>query len=398
MRTWLASLTGIALLLGTVRADASALSRARTREGYALAYDLQFAACYAALEQAAAADPLDPAPPRAMAAVTWIEILFSQGVATFEAFTGELSQSDVARPAVPPSLTERFRIRIAQARTLAAQQLLRIDDADAQYQSGATDALAALYGATVEGRVLGSFTQGRRAVAAMERARTRDPGKHEAALVLGMSQYTVSTMSWPVRMLAKLSGLSGSREAGLALLEEAAAPGADTQSDALMLLMIVDNREGRHQDAITRLKHLQDRHAGNRLLWLNHGAAALSAGRPLEAEQALSAGMAGHPLNAAPTVLGETALWFSHRGTALVRLHRRADAIVDLQRGLSSDPRDWVRGRLHIQLGDLALETGDRPLARREYRTAIEASDRGGDREAAKDTKRKLNALGREPA
>src|SRR5437764_3965272 len=93
-------------------ATASVVSRARTREGYALAYNLQFAACYDVLADASTADPLDPAPERAIAAVTWIEILFSQGVATFEAFTGEISKTDVARPPVPPTLASRFHIAL----------------------------------------------------------------------------------------------------------------------------------------------------------------------------------------------------------------------------------------------------------------------------------------------
>lgn len=392
-RTLRAALTCVIVAVASTRADGSPLSRARTHDGYALAYDLQFAACYDKLADAVAADPEDPAPRRAIAAITWMEILFAQGVATFEAFTGEISKGDVTRPTPPPILVERFHRTIEEARSLGEQQLARGDEADADYQVGATEALSALYKATVEGRAFGAFNQGRRAVGAMERARERDRGKRETALVLGMSQYTISTMSWPVRTLARLSGLSGDREAGLALLEEAAAPGTETESDALLLLMIVDNREGRHSDALKRLAYLQRVHPRNRLLWLNHGATALAAGQPHEAEQSLSKGISGHQWDAAPAVLGEIALWFAHRGTAWARLHRDADAVADLQRGLLSDPRDWVRGRLHGQLGDLALTAGEHERARREFEVALDFSERGGDRAAVKDARQKLSAL-----
>ena len=386
-------LTCALVAVGAVRAHGSPLSRSRTQDGYALAYDLQFAACYEALADAASADPHDPAPRRAIAAVTWIEILFAQGVATFEAFTGEVSKGDVARPAAPQILAARFHRTVEEAMGLAEQQLARTDEADAHYQVGATAALFALYKATVEGRTLGAFNQGRRAVSAMERARQRDPGKRETALVLGMSQYTVSTMSWPVRALARLSGLPGDREEGLALLREAALPEAETETDALLLLMIVDNREGRHTDALQRLAYLQRSHPGNRLLRLNRGATALAAGQPHETDEVLSEGIASHDWDAPPAVLGETALWFAHRGTARARLHRSSDAVADLQRGLASDPRDWVRGRIHGQLGDLALVAGERARARREFEMALEFSERGGDRSAVKESKQKLNAL-----
>lgn len=389
-------LASAVLALPPARAEGSPASRALTQEGFALAYDLQFAASYEVLAEAAAADPRDPAPPRAIAAVTWMEALFSQGVATFEAFTGEISKSDVARPPTPQQLAERFQRNIRQAGDLAQQLLARTDDADAHYQAGATDALAALYGASVEGRTVGSLTQGRRAVNAMERARERDPQKKETALLIGMSHYAISTMSWPARTMAKLSGMSGNREKGLALLEEAASPGAETQTDALLLLMIVENREGRHADAARRLIDLQKRHPRNRLLWLNHGATSLAADEPLEADRVLTAGMAVSPPDAPPSVLGETALWYAHRGTARVQLSQTSEAAADLQQGLLSSPRDWIRGRIYAQLGELALIAGERAQARRQFEAALRSSERGGNRTAVKETKQKLNALKRD--
>ncbi len=380
-------------MLGTPLVEGSPRSRSQTRTGYALAYDLQFAASLDVFDAAVTTDQHDPAPHRAIAAITWMEILFGQGVATFEAFSGTISKADVIRPVIPALLRQRFLRAIATASTLADQQLARADGADARYQVGATAALSALYRATVEGRTLGALSQGRRAVAAMERARERDPRHRESALVLGLSQYTVSTMAWPMRVLARLGGLAGDREAALALLAEAATPGSDTESDALLLLMIIDTREDRPVDAIERLAHLQQLHPGNRLLWLNRGAAALAAHRPQDADGVLTSGMARHDLSARPAVLGERALWLAHRGTARMQLHRDREARVDLESGLLSDPRDWVRGRILAKLSELALAAGDRATARRQLEAAIEFSDRGGDRSAAKDARRALDSL-----
>jgi tetratricopeptide (TPR) repeat protein len=375
--------------------DASPQSRAQTRAGFALAYDLQFAAAYDIFAEAARADPRDPAPHRAIAAITWIEILFAQGVATFEAFTGEISKGDVRRPPAPPKIVARYRQSIDQAHGLADRQLALGPDADAHYQVGATAALSSLYRATVDGSTLGAFSEARRAVSEMERSRKQDLSKHEAALVLGMSEYTVSTMSWPVRMLARLSGLAGNRDTALVLLREAATPGAETETDALLLEMIVELREGRHHDALQHLQQLRRAHPRNRLLSLNYAVAALAATQPAVADQVLTEWMAAPDWNASPTVLGEAALWFAHRGTARARLHRTAAAITDLQRGLGESPRDWVAGRIHGQLGDVALEAGERDRARREFELALDLSARGGDGLAVKDVRQKLNALKR---
>ena len=387
----IAALTSAMFGVSASPAHGSRLSRTRTLEGYALAYELRFADCYDALAEAAVADPQDPAPPRAIAGVTWIEILFAQGVTTFEAFTGGVSSGEVARPAAPPMLAARFQHSIDEATALAERQRALADDADANYQIGATAALSALYRATVEGSLLRAFTDGRRAVSAIERARAREPRRRETGLVLGISRYTVSIMSWPVRTLARLSGLSGDREEGLSLLGEAASAGAETETDALLLLMIVDNREGRHEAALQRLARLRRLHPANRLWSLNMGATALAAGRFDQADVFLSEGITARRWISDPAILGETALWFAHRGAARARLLRSVEAIADFERSLASAPRDWVQGRIHSELGDLALAAGDRAAARRHFALAIVFAERGGDRMAEKDCKTKLS-------
>jgi hypothetical protein len=131
------------------------------------------------------------------------------------------------------------------------------------------------------------------------------------------------------------------------------------------------------------------------LLWLNQGASALAAGQPLEADRVLSRGFSTQDLAGPPVVLGETALWLAHRGTARARLQRPADAMADLQQGLASEPRDWVRGRIHRELGDLAIAAGEHARGRQEFDLAIHFSERGGDRAAAREAKQKLSALKR---
>jgi Flp pilus assembly protein TadD len=198
-----------------------------------------------------------------------------------------------------------------------------------------------------------------------------------------------------VRALARLSGLSGDRETALALLNEAATPGTETESDALLLLMIVDSREHRAADALPRLQRLQKRHPHNRLFWLNEGAAALLAGQPERADVALSRGVAVQAWTAGPAVLGESALWFAHRGTARARLDRITEAERDLATGLVSAPRDWVRGRIHAQLGRIAVAAGDLERARHQFLAAIEFSQRGGDRGTSKEANDSLDSTTR---
>ncbi len=363
-------------------AGASPASRQLTTRAFEDVYNLEFAAGYARLEEAARLDPSDPAPLRAIAAVTWMEILFSQGAATFEAFSGQASKGDVVRPVPPPALTARFKANISRALQLAEAGLARSRTADAHYQMGATAALAAIYGATVEGRTRGGLSDGRRAVKEMAAARKLDPSLRETGLVLGISEYTVSTLSLPIRWIADIAGLSGNRGHALRLLEEAASPGAETESDALLLLMIVYNREGRRADAADRLARLQARFPRNRLLALNAAATAIDAGRFDAAERQLADGVPTRDRLAPPEVTGEHAMWLYKRGAARAALGRSADAIVDLTAALGAGPRDWIRGRTHCELGKLALSRRDTAEAVRQLRLAIEFGERSGDQAA----------------
>ena len=381
--SWLRPLITAAavMLLVSTPANASPASRQRTREAFRQAYALNFDAAYKTFAEAAALDGSDPAPSRGVAAIAWIETLLTQGVGTFEAFTGQISsKADIVRPVVPAALITKFRTHLDRALLLAQTRLKASADADAHYQLGATEALSALHLATVEGRTFGSFAAARRSVKAMERARALDPTKREPALVLGMSRYTVSTMSAPVRMLAGMAGLSGGSAEGIALLEEAASPGAETETDALLVLMIVYNREGRHQHASERLAKLRSAYPSNRLIALNQAATAIEASNFERAELPLREGLALYSMQRDPQVLGEEALWYLKMGTTRAALGRTAEAEDDLNKVLTLHPREWVRGRAHLELAKMAIVRGEVEPARRHFAHALDFARRSGDR------------------
>src|SRR5688500_405371 len=373
-------------------AEASTRSRALTRQGYSEAYELNFPESTAIFAEARRADPADPAPVRAIAAVTWMQILFAQGVATFEAFQGDASGDSVQRPTADHSLTTRFLTSAQEAIRLAEQQVAATPaDADALYQLGAGTGLLALYRATVEGRTWAGFVEGRRAVRLMERVRQHQKDHREAALILGMYRYAVSILSWPTRMLASAAGMPGDRSGGIALLESAAALPAETATDASLLLFIVYNREGRHAEALRHLRQLRERHPGNRLLVLNAAAMALVTSDPAAAADTITTGLAAQPNFHEPRVLGERAMWYYIRGAARVTLNdvRAAD---DLRQALVSGPRDWIRARTHLELARLALLSGDQRQAKLE----LEAAERYGRLGADNGTVERAKQLWRE--
>jgi Flp pilus assembly protein TadD len=124
---------------------------------------------------------------------------------------------------------------------------------------------------------------------------------------------------------------------------------------------------------------LQKQYPRNRQLWYEAGATLIRAGRFEQAESILTDGIVRFEADRRERMFGEESLWRYKRGLARARLGRADTARADLQVPLSREARDWVRGRAHAELGQLALKAGDSEQARREYRLAIELADRGND-------------------
>ena len=127
------------------------------------------------------------------------------------------------------------------------------------------------------------------------------------------------------------------------------------------------------------VRELQKQYPRNRQLWYEAGATELRANRYREAEAVLDEGIRRKDSDRRERMFGEDALWHYKRGVARARLGKADLAREDLQIPLTREARDWVRGRAHAELGQLAFRAGDREQARREYRLAIELATRGND-------------------
>jgi tetratricopeptide (TPR) repeat protein len=335
-------------------------------EGYNLDHD----AALATFKAAIAADPTDPTPYRLAAASIWTTLLFEQGAITVEDYLGQ-ARANVQRAQPRADLAASFQSYLQQAETISEQRLkTHPKDADAHYQVGAAYGFAASYTATIEGRVAGSLSPARRAFSEHERALELDPTRKDAGLIVGLYRYAVSEMSIPLRLVAYIAGFGGGKERGLKLVEEAAAYPSDVQSNARFTLILLYNREQRYDDALAVIRTLQAKYPRNRLLWLEAGGTALRAGRPAEARTWLEDGLSRLARDPRPRASGEESRWHYTYGATLVALHDIEPAIRELNIALQSATRDWVRGRVHKELGKLKDLAGNRTGALDEYRQA----------------------------
>ena len=285
-------------------------------QGLEHGYSLDYPEALAAFREAIAADPEDSTNERLAAATIWMRLLFEQGAVTVDDYLGQ-ARANIPRRKPSPDLVAAFRHHLDRATTLAEQRLRRSRvDAEALFQVGAAAALQASYVATVEGRVRDSIGAARRAYNAHERCLDLDPSRADAGLTVGLYRYGISSLSLPLRLLARLAGFGSGRASGLRLVEAAAARSSDAQTNALFTLVLIYNREGRHAEAAQIVERLQRLYPRNRLLWLEAAGTALRAGRAAEALRLLDLAAAQLTWDARPRAYGEETRWRSLRDAA----------------------------------------------------------------------------------
>lgn len=370
----------LVLLLAAHTAVANQESRALRARGAELGYNLDYPEAMKVYAEAIAANPHDPAAYRARAAMVWLHIMFMRGLVTADNYLGRFAKPPASMRTPPPELTTLFHQDLDRAIALARDEVsAHPDSADAHYQLGSALGVLASYTATVGDSKFEALKAARQAYKEEERAMTLDPSRADAGLIVGTYRYMVSTLPWAFRVIAKLVGFSGGREAGLKLIEAAAAYPGENQNDARMALVLLYNREKRYGDALKVLTELERKHPRNRLLWLEAGATALRAHRPAEAERELDAGFALLAHDTRERMYGEQALWLYERGAARVALDRTREASADLDACLAATGRGWVHGRAHTELGELADLAGERSQAVAQYQTAVTLGNEDDD-------------------
>lgn len=385
----------IAALMVSVAGAPAALANPRSEALRARAsnelYNLDRERAIATYREAIAADPDDAAAHRGLAVALWMGETFRRGTMTVDSYLGGVTRSNLKLPPPTKELISQFDTATNRAIALARKKVAgNPRDADAHYQLGAAIGLRASFAATILGSMRAAFGSARDAYNAHERVLELDTKRHDAGLIVGSYRYLVAIMALPLRWVAYAAGFGGGRERGLGLVQGAADYAGENRTDARVALVLLYNRERRYDQALRELQRLRDEYPRNRLFWLETGATFLRAGRMEDADRMLTEGIRMLAADDRPRMFGEEAIWLQKRGAARVALGRNAEATDDLRKALAAEGRRWIHGRAHLELGRLALRTGNRAAAQKDLETAITLCESDNDQASANEARRLL--------
>jgi tetratricopeptide (TPR) repeat protein len=233
-------------------------------------YNLDYDKAIAIFERLEKAHPDDPlAVDHLLQAVVFRELyrlnLLDTTLYSHDGFlTGKAANGD-------PAVRSRVDHLTARAVSLCDARLKQNpNDVDALYLRGVARGLRSTYVALVDKSFLTAL---RGAVAARrdhERVLQIDPSYTDAKTIVGAHNYVVGSLPLPVKVLAGMAGLGGSKKKGLQYLEEAAKAGGESSSDARVALALFLRREGRYREASDLVATLVEQYPRNFLFSLEH--------------------------------------------------------------------------------------------------------------------------------
>lgn len=239
-----------------------------TRQGFAHFYNLEYDQAIRQFEIAVQQHPDDAFTLNHLLSAVLFKELYRIGALDSELYAKDSFLHSKQFP-VDPKAKARIKELIDRSLAVSEAKLKKSpNDVDAFYTRGVTRGLRATYVALIE---KAWFSALRSAVGARhdhERVLQLDPNYADAKMIVGIHNYVLGSISWPVKVAASLVGLSGSRKKGIEYLYAAANGGGENAVDSKIALSLFLRREQRYPEAIELINGLEKMYPHNFLIAL----------------------------------------------------------------------------------------------------------------------------------
>ncbi len=245
-------------------------------EGFEALYNLDYEGARRRFRELVRLYPEHPAGSQFLAASLWLKALNESRRLQSSLYNTE-GFYDKTEDKADPKVVAEFRELTKQAKTLAEARVKRDPkDVEALYYLGATEGLKAAFAGAVERSFMSALRNGSDSVDRHRDVLKLDPSYHDAEITIGMYDYVVSKLPLPVKIMAAIGGIRGSKKRGLETLERVAREGRWAQDDAKVLLIALYKREKRYADALRVARDLAAKYPRNYLFKLEAADALVS--------------------------------------------------------------------------------------------------------------------------
>jgi hypothetical protein len=238
-------------------------------EGYEALYNLDYEGARRRFHKMIDLAPDHPVGAQSMAASFWVQQLNESWELKATLYSDKALTNSKTKPKVDQERVDEFRKWTRRAKQLSEARLKRnARDVEALYFLGAAEGLEAAFAAGVERKYMSALRTGSSAVNRHKKVLELEPEYRDAELTIGLQNYVIGSLSFPLKMLAKTVGVSGSKKRGLKELERVASEGQWARDVARVLLVDLYKREKRWDDAISTVRELSNTYPRNYLFKL----------------------------------------------------------------------------------------------------------------------------------
>ena len=223
---------------------------AETRAGFEHFYNLEYDAAIRSFEAAVASHPGDAFALNHLLSGVMFRELYRIGALDTELYAKNGFLNSKQFP-IDPDAKKRILGLMEQSLKISEARLkANANDKDALYTRGVVRGLRATYIGLID---KSWFAALRSAVGARhdhERVLELDPRYSDAKMTVGIHNYVIASVSWPVKVAASVVGLSGSKQKGMQYLYEAGDAGGETSVDSKIALSLFLRREQKYPEAL----------------------------------------------------------------------------------------------------------------------------------------------------
>lgn len=353
-------------------------SSALAKKGFDDFYNQDFDRSIRAFEILVKEHPDDPFATNYLLSAVLFKELTRIGAMDTETYAND---SFMNRKAVLP-LDPAARARIIDLETRAELQANALlannpNDVEVLYARGVTRALRCTYMGMGEKAWLSALKAAIGARRDHERVLELDPDYIDAEMLVGIHNYIVGSLSWPVRVSASVVGIGGNKQKGLNMLRRVAASDSLASMDAKSALALFLRREQHYVEALGLVRGMTAAYPRSFVMALEYANLLNAAGRGPEAITAYRQILANYKDRKYPVPEPAKAafgLGVSLRGQC--RFAEAAEAF-DLVTTLPGGDRELGQ-RATLAAGEMYDTIQKRELAIRRYENVISGSKAGG--------------------